>query len=304
MSLINEENIIEALKSSPNVNANPDFVIKIEIDLIKRANQMTERKSSVRTFSFVCSTVIALFLIVWISFYNGQQIISKTVNGGLSLFHTQDVTSLKNKPLIYILHSHNQESFLPEMPDEKDIEKAISKDVNITLVGKYLSSKLNEFGIDTLQDHTDYTTTPNFSYPYSYKYSRQVLLNTLKTNHEIDMVFDVHRDSLKREKTTVMMNNKEIARIQFVVATKSNPNYNKNLEFANKINNKLVNLYPGFSKGVQTTEAPADSLSYNQDLHPNSVLMEIGGPENSLEEEYRAVDLLAKVIADLSKEMK
>lgn len=38
---------------------------------------------------------------------------------------------------------------------------------------------------------------------------------------------------------------------------------------------------------------------YNQSLSSNSVLIEIGGVENSLEESYLTVEVLAKVIQDI-----
>ena len=37
---------------------------------------------------------------------------------------------------------------------------------------------------------------------------------------------------------------------------------------------------------------------YNQDLAPNSILIEIGGIENNLEELFNTVDLLAELFAE------
>ncbi|PGT76869.1 hypothetical protein COD11_25435 [Bacillus sp. AFS040349] len=37
---------------------------------------------------------------------------------------------------------------------------------------------------------------------------------------------------------------------------------------------------------------------YNQDLSPNSVIIEIGGVENRIDELYRTADLLGNVISE------
>ena len=39
--------------------------------------------------------------------------------------------------------------------------------------------------------------------------------------------------------------------------------------------------------------------TYNQDIIGESVLLNIGGVENTLEEEYRTVDVLAEVIREI-----
>ena len=46
-------------------------------------------------------------------------------------------------------------------------------------------------------------------------------------------------------------------------------------------------------------ERPANT--YNQDLHGNSLLLNIGGSENNLEETYRTADIFAEVIKDTLK---
>ncbi|WP_245976790.1 stage II sporulation protein P [Oceanobacillus arenosus] len=48
----------------------------------------------------------------------------------------------------------------------------------------------------------------------------------------------------------------------------------------------LKNKYPGVSSGIRMTEGP-DRGIYNQDLFPNTLLIQIGGVDNTLEEEYK-----------------
>mgnify|MGYP001196911739 FL=1 len=90
------------------------------------------------------------------------------------------------------------------------------------------------------------------------------------------------------------------AQVYFIVGTK-NPNWKKNAEFANRIHKLLEQRMPGISRGVYA-KSHNGNAEYNQSLSPNSILMEIGGPYNTLEEMYRTADLLAELIADVYRQ--
>lgn len=108
------------------------------------------------------------------------------------------------------------------------------------------------------------------------------------------MIFDIHRDSVHRSQSTVKWNNLDVASIKFIAIP------SENIKLAKKINNKFDELYPGVSEGVVTSTE--SKQSYNQEMHPNSILVEIDGQENSLEEVYRTTDMLAGIISDLLKQ--
>lgn len=206
-------------------------------------------------------------------------------------------------PQVFIYHSHNRESFLPELKS-KGITKpdlAYDPDINITLVGKRLKEKVEAQGIPVVQETTDYpSTVQSFQYAKSYAYSAQTVKTALAQNEKIGMIFDVHRDSLAREKTTVKIGGKDYAQVYFVVG-KKNPGWERNSEFAGKIHALLEEKMPGISRGVYGKGSNGNA-EYNQSLSPNSILLEIGGPYNSLEEMYRTADLLAEIIAELQKD--
>ncbi|MFC4767399.1 stage II sporulation protein P [Effusibacillus consociatus] len=70
-----------------------------------------------------------------------------------------------------------------------------------------------------------------------------------------------------------------------------------------KIDNKLRKMYPGLSRGVhKKIPNPAYDTRYNQDLFPNSIIIEVGGPENTLKETFYTADMLANVIAEVAKD--
>lgn len=206
---------------------------------------------------------------------------------------------LQEKPMVYIYQSHNRESFLGKLRNGITLDTAYDKEKNITLVGERLAKSLKNNDISVLQTKTDYWTMGSFE--KSYDFSRQTLKKILNNNESIKMVFDIHRDSLTRAKTTTVINGKNAASIFFIVGG-SNKNWQKNSEFAKKLDSKTKQMYPGLSRGVTKKTSTAYDTRYNQDLHPNSVIIEIGGPENTLDEANYTADLLANLISQLIKE--
>jgi stage II sporulation protein P len=59
---------------------------------------------------------------------------------------------------------------------------------------------------------------------------------------------------------------------------------------------------PGISKGIYI-EGKETNNTYNQDLFGNSLLVQIGGVDNSIKEEYRSVEILSDVIDDILDEL-
>lgn len=207
------------------------------------------------------------------------------------------------KPLVYIYHTHNRESFLPDLPGVTEPNKAYDKDKNITLVGDRLLKDLKAKNVETIQTKYDYWKLPE-GVTNEYDLSRNTVKEVLEKNGSIKMVFDIHRDSGARDRTTAKIKGQDVAQVFFIIG-ESNPRWQENSKFANQIHSKLQQMYPGVSKGVHGNiwNNPMYDSRYNQDLFRNSVIIEIGGPENSLEECYRTADLLANVIAEVAKDI-
>ncbi|CAM4311434.1 stage II sporulation protein P [Paenibacillus alkaliterrae] len=199
--------------------------------------------------------------------------------------------------VVFIYHSHNRESWYPELNDkEKDPN---SKTKNITLVGKRLAKMLEEKGIGTQHSNIDYPTAiPGYRWELSYKYSMKTVKEAIASSKDLKFFFDLHRDSQNRKYTTVDINGKSYAQVYFVIGHK-NSNWEQNEAFATKIHEALDKKYPGISRGIWGKTAATGNAEYNQSLAPESVLVEIGGVENTLEESYRTADALAEVIADI-----
>ncbi|MFD0958609.1 stage II sporulation protein P [Paenibacillus chungangensis] len=201
------------------------------------------------------------------------------------------------KKIAFIYHSHNRESWYPELDGEAKDPSSRTK--NITLVGKRLADKLEEKGIGAMVSDVDYPTSiADYRWELSYKYSKKTVKEALASNDDLLFLFDLHRDSQKRKYTTAEIDGISYAQVYFVIGHK-NPDWEKNEAFASKIHEALEAAYPGISRGIWGKTAATGNGEYNQSLASESVLIEIGGVDNTLEESYRTADALAKVIADI-----
>lgn len=206
-------------------------------------------------------------------------------------------TSTEGRKVIFIYHSHNRESWYPEL--KSDIKDPNSDKINVTLVGKRLAKQLESLGVGSTHSSKDYPSTiQGYNWNYSYKYSLNTVREALASNKQLKFFFDIHRDSQRRKKTTATIKSKDYAQVYFIIGHR-NPNWRENEDFANQIHEQLEKDYPGLSRGVWGKSAANGNGEYNQSIAPDSVLIEIGGVDNTLEESYRTADLLAKVIAQI-----
>ncbi|MBS4217652.1 stage II sporulation protein P [Bacillus sp. FJAT-49711] len=204
---------------------------------------------------------------------------------------------LTNDYIAYIYHSHTWESFYPLVDGKKDPS---SREKNVTLLGKRLGEKLEERGIKTLVDNADIQEKllkRGMKYGQSYTMSRESVVEAMGQNKQLQLMFDIHRDSARKHVTTKEINGKPYAKLYFVVGT-AHPNYGKNLQFAGKLNKLLEKKYPGLSRGVLDKSKTEGNGIYNQDLFDHNLVIEIGGVDNNLEELNRTVDALAEVISN------
>lgn len=203
------------------------------------------------------------------------------------------------KNIAFVYQTHSNESFLPELPGVKDPDKAYSDKINITQVGQRLAANLEKNGIGAVHDKTIYpNTVKGFRYAYSYKYSLKTLQEAAVAHPDLEYYFDIHRDSGVRSKTTATINGVDYAQVFFIIGGK-NANWKKNEEFANEIHQILEEKYPGISKGIHAKAEKESNGVFNQNFSPQSILIEVGGPYNSLEECYRTADLLAEAISEV-----
>ncbi|MCM3431728.1 stage II sporulation protein P [Brevibacillus agri] len=211
----------------------------------------------------------------------------------------------KNKRIVFVYQTHNRESWLSVTSPTKLTKSVEHPTKNMTLIGKKLAEKLSEKGIGTTVNTDDFyqnLLNQGKSYVDSYEESLKAIQAAKKENKNLKYFFDLHRDDKPREKTTVTINGKGYARIFFVVGA-SSKHSDKNKEFAEELHSIMESKYPGLSRGIIDKGEDGGDGEYNQSVSPNSILLEIGGIENSMKEGYNSVEAFSEVFEEyLSKE--
>ena len=197
-------------------------------------------------------------------------------------------------PKVYIYNSHQLENYSMENLEAYNITP------NVMMASYLLKEKLNKLGVPTIVEDsniTEFMKINNWNHADSYKASRFYLLETLNNNPDLELIIDLHRDSLKHDAATTTIDGKNYAKVLFVVGLEHD-NYKDNLELANEINSFIKEKYPSLSRGVITKEGANVDGIYNQDVSPKMILLEVGGYESSIEEVMNTVDAISIIIND------
>jgi stage II sporulation protein P len=202
----------------------------------------------------------------------------------------QEVTN----PRVYIYNTHQTENYSYKKYEEYNITP------NVMMSSYILREKLNKKGIATTVETSNVSDLLNangWNYASSYKASRYFIEDTLKKYSSLELIIDLHRDSIKKSASTIEINSKKYAKVLFVIG-KEYKTYEKNLNVANTLNTKINEKYKGLSRGVMLKSGENVNGIYNQDLSPNIILMECGGSENSIDEVMNTLEIIADVIEE------
>ncbi|MEH7414069.1 stage II sporulation protein P [Neobacillus drentensis] len=205
-----------------------------------------------------------------------------------------------SRKVVYVYFSHNRESYLPYLKGVTDPDLAYHSQINVTKIGDQLKTSLADRGIGSFIDKTDIQAELNkkgWKFWQSYDESRTVVQTAMANNRDLNYFIDIHRDSQRRDKTTVTINGKAYAKVAFIIGGK-NPNYEKNAKLAKELHDRLQEKYKGLSRGVIIKNAAGSNSIYNQNLSANAILMEFGGVDNTFAELNRSADALADVFSD------
>lgn len=193
---------------------------------------------------------------------------------------TTKVIKKNNDFKIYIYNTHQTEEYAPNTFLEGQVKPTVM------MTSYIMEDVFIKNGYSTLVEErsiSEQLKNNNWRYYRSYDASRIYIDDTKKNNPTIEYFIDVHRDSLPKDKTTVEINNKSYAKTIFLIGTE-NPNYQENLDFVTKINNILNEKYPNLSKGIYQKGGRGVNGVYNQDNSKHTMLVEIGGPDNTTDE--------------------
>lgn len=196
--------------------------------------------------------------------------------------------------VVYIFNSHPKEEY-----SNSSLE-AFSINPTVVTADYILKEYLKARNIGALVEKNsvvDILRQNNWKYGYSYKASRILLEEAYKNNDSLKIFIDLHRDSSKKNVTTVDIDGKGYAKVLFVIGLEYTT-YENNLNFAMNLNNRIIQKNKNLTRGIMKKKGAGVNGVYNQDFHSNTLLIEVGGPENTLEEINNTIKILADVIAD------
>ena len=208
-------------------------------------------------------------------------------------------------PQILIMHTHATEDYRLSAGlwySPGDGARTTDTNLNMCAVGRVMADTLNAAGLNTLHDETlnDYP-----SYTGSYENSRAVVQRYLAQYPSIKVVLDVHRDAIQRDdgtrvKPVADIGGMKAAQVMIICGADVDgnlPNFKQNLRFASRWQDKMESMFPGLTRPVLF-----DYRYYNQDLTTGSLLIEMGGHANTLEEAKYSGRLVGQALAALFAE--
>lgn len=208
-----------------------------------------------------------------------------------------------DSPEILIVHTHATESYKNDNSNyyyESDSDRTTDTNYNVVRVGDELAKQLESYGykVTHARNINDYP-----SYNQSYNKTLEVINYHLKQNPKIQIVIDVHRDSVvksdgTKSKFTAGINGKKAAQVMLVCGTNQagleNDTWQENLKFALKLQNHMENNFPGLARPLNLRQE-----RFNTHATVGSFIIEVGTSGNTLNEALNSVYFLAMSINDV-----
>jgi stage II sporulation protein P len=194
----------------------------------------------------------------------------------------QKVSAQQGQKKVGIYCSHTDESYIPGDGTEAKPEHG-----GIVDVANALADNLNKCGVKAVTDDTPHD-------PHdagAYRRSRSSAMNLMESEQP-DLLLDIHRDGVPNaQEYDDTINGKQASKCRFVVG-RSNQNKAANLTTAKKMKQIADSTYPGLVKDIYIGRG-----SYNQDITPNSMLIEIGTHTLEKSRVLQSTEYIADVIA-------
>ncbi len=217
------------------------------------------------------------------------------------------ITMSVSGPKVLVIHTHATESYAPHGSTIYDItasDRSQNTDENVVKVGETFCEILNRKGIETLHDKElhDY---PSFN--GSYAHSLAAVEAYLKKYPSIQIVFDIHRDSIvysdnTKAKPLTQINGKDAAQLMFVVGTDEkgleHPHWRENIKSAIHFQHAINQKYPTLMRHINLRQE-----RFNGHTTKASMIIETGASGNSLPEAEYGLSLAAECIADYLNEI-
>ena len=233
--------------------------------------------------------------------YNGV-----SIKNGTNYSLTEDILNPNNidinKNDVMIFHTHTCESYTPTENytyEESGTFRTIDLNFSVSRVGDALSDQLLSYGFNVTHDKT-YHDYP--AYSGSYGRSQATVENLLVSHPGTDIIIDLHRDAIADTSyaPSVIIGDETVAQLMFVIGTDGggleHPNWQQNLKFAVKVQEKANELYPGLFRPILLRNS-----RYNQQLGKAACIIEVGATGNTLEQAIGSMKYLSKILDEVLK---
>lgn len=181
---------------------------------------------------------------------------------------------------VAIYHTHSDESYVPT-----DGAESINGNGGIFKVGDSFTSALQSKGMEVIHSTAKHDPHDDMAY----ERSRRTVTDLVK--QQPAAIFDVHRDAVPPEVYSANINGQNVSKVQLVVG-KYGPTGKQIEDYALQLKAAADQQHPGLVKGIFF----AKGGDYNQDLHPRSMLLEVGAHTNDRPSAEKGIALFADII--------
>lgn len=266
------------------------FTIKY---LIKKKISFTDEKRINEYLAIASNNLIgeiSIFDIMSLNLASPNTFLKLSFSNFKKLEYPKPNTTLKvskeiPEPIIYIYNTHQTENYAPGSLSIYNITPTVY--MSSVMLQKALEKK-EIYSIVEEADIKAILRINNWSYDESYKASRLLLEEIPKNYPSIKYYIDVHRDSVTDH---YVEDDKSYAKLMFVIGM----NHNKYLE-NEKLMVRLYNYIKDNKPGIIKNNYYGKNSIYNQSFHINTILIEVGGVKNTIDEVYNSVNILADAI--------
>ncbi|MDR2605684.1 MAG: stage II sporulation protein P, partial [Oscillospiraceae bacterium] len=215
---------------------------------------------------------------------------SAVIDAAAMLQELPAITLSDDGPVILILHTHGSEAYAGT-----DGYRTLDRTLDVVRVGDALGTELQNRGYNVIHDRECYDYP---AYNGSYNRSAEAAKAWIEKYPTIQIVFDIHRDSLELPDGTPKATYCEApdggrsAQVM-IIATNgdkglSHPNWQENMKFALRLQSAAEALHEGLMRPLVVS-----GQRYNEHLAPGYLLLEVGSTGNTIEEAVTGVRLFA-----------
>lgn len=204
----------------------------------------------------------------------------------------------KGKPAVLIYHTHTTECYR----NTEGITNTTDESKNVVAVGEAMAKVFEAAGYQTIHIKEVFNQ-PDFSGAYAN--SRKAVERMLAENPTIQVVLDIHRDSISSNGVdyypVTKVDGREAAQVMLVCGTDAkgleHPGWRSNFTYALQLSRKMGELYGQLSRPVNLRKD-----RFNTHFSPHTLLLEVGSSANTLSQAIYGGELTAKAMIALWNE--